>query len=81
MAVTDAAYYETYRKAVYLNGAKFLEALRKRLGDDAFFAFLRAYATQMASQRATADDFFRILQEQTTVDFSDILSAYFGKVH
>ena len=81
MAVTDAAYYETYRKAVYLNGAKFLEALRKRLGDDAFFAFLRAYATQMASRRATADDFFRILQEQTTVDFSDILSAYFGKVH
>ena len=81
MQVTDASYYEAYRKAVYLNGAKFMEALRKRLGDDAFFAFLRTYATQMTSRRATADDFFNILYQQTTTNLSDILSAYFHKSH
>jgi hypothetical protein len=81
MQVTDASYYEIYRKAVYLNGAKFMEALRKRLGDEAFFAFLRNYATQMTSRRATADDFFNILRQQTTIDFSDILSTYFREPH
>jgi hypothetical protein len=77
MPVTDAPYYEAYRQAVYLNGAKFMESLRRRLGDEAFFVFLRAYASQMTSRRATADDFFNILRQQTTADFSDLLSVYF----
>jgi aminopeptidase N len=77
MAVTDAPYYEAYRKAVYLNGAKFMEALRKRLGDETFFAFLRAYATQMTSRLATTNDFFDILHSQTDVDVSDLRAAYF----
>lgn len=81
LPVTDATYYEAYRKAVYLNGAKFMEALRKRIGDEAFFAFLHSYATQMTSRRATANDFFKILRQQTAADLSDLLSAYFQNPH
>jgi hypothetical protein len=79
LAVMDAAYYEAYRKAVYLNGAKFMEALRRRLGDEAFFAFLRSYAAQMTSRRATAVDFFGILRQQTNIDVSDLFATYFHK--
>jgi hypothetical protein len=69
--------FRTYADAVYLRGAQFLEALRGRMGDDAFFAFLKDYAGQMAGKRATPADFFRILGEHTSADLSDIISSYF----
>jgi len=69
--------FRTYANAVYLRGAQFLQALRERVGDEAFFAFLKDYAAQMAGQRATAADFFRILGEHTSADISDIISEYF----
>jgi hypothetical protein len=71
----------TYANAVYLRGAQFLDDLRKRVGEDAFFTFLKDYAVQMAGKRATADDFFRILRQHTSVDFSGIQQTYFQKQH
>ncbi len=75
--VAKAGGYEPYRQAVYLRGAKFLEALRQRIGDETFFAFLKDYAAQMAFKRATAADFFAILRQHTSVDISDIIGKYF----
>ncbi|MGD0610788.1 MAG: M1 family aminopeptidase [Anaerolineales bacterium] len=69
--------YRTYTNAVYLRGALFLEAIRQRVGDVVFFAFLRDYADQMAGKRATAADFFRILRQHTPVDISGIISSFF----
>ncbi|MGB8213308.1 MAG: M1 family metallopeptidase [Anaerolineales bacterium] len=71
----------TYTNAVYLRGVQFLQALRGRIGDEAFFAFLKDYATQMAGQRATSADFFRILRLHTNASLSDIISAYFQNPH
>jgi len=51
------------------------------VGDEAFFAFLKDYAVQMAGKRATSVDFFRILRQHTGADISDILSAYFRNSH
>lgn len=73
--------FRTYANAVYLRGAQFLQALRERIGDAAFFAFLKDYAAQMAGKRATSADFFRILRKHTTVDFSDIQKTYFQVQH
>jgi Peptidase family M1 domain len=75
--IYNAGAFRTYVNSVYLNGANFMDALRLRIGDDAFLAFLHDYAVQMAGRRATADDFFRILRQHTAVDFSDIESEYF----
>jgi hypothetical protein len=75
--IYNAGAFRPYVNSVYLHGADFLDALRIRIGDDAFFAFLHDYATQMSGRRATADDFFRILRQHTTVDFSDIETEYF----
>lgn len=69
--------FRTYANAVYLRGAQFLEALRGRIGDQAFFTFLKDYAAQMSEKRATADDFFRILRTHSSVDIADIISSYF----
>jgi hypothetical protein len=71
--------FRTYANAVYLRGAQFLEALRRRVGEDVFFAFLKDYASQMAGKRAVADDFFRILRQHTNLDFSDIQRTYFQR--
>lgn len=75
--IYTAGAFRPYVNAVYLRGALFLDALRRRVGEEVFFAFLRDYAARMAGRRASADDFFRILREHTSVDFFDIGSAYF----
>jgi hypothetical protein len=69
--------YRPYRDAIYLNGALFLEALRKQVGDEAFFAFLKDYVAQMSGKIATRSDFFRILKEHSTADLSPLLQTYF----
>jgi aminopeptidase N len=80
-SIYDLGSFRPYTDAVYLRGAEFMEDLRVRVGDEAFFAFLKDYAAQMAYQRATAEDFFRILRQHTDVDFSDIVSSYFQYSH
>jgi hypothetical protein len=79
--IYHAAGYRPYVNAVYLRGAQFLEALRVRMGDEAFFAFLKDYAGQMAGRRATADDFFRILRLHTDADLTGLIRVYFQNEH
>jgi hypothetical protein len=79
--VADYVQFVPYTNATYRMGAHFFEALRQRIGDEAFFAFLKDYATQMEGKIATDDDFFRILRAHTSVDFSDVIAKYFSKAH
>ncbi len=72
---TDA--FQAYANAVYLRGALFLRDLRARIGDEAFFAFLRDYAAQMSGKIATGEDFFRLLSAHTQADVSDLKQEYF----
>ncbi|RME06111.1 MAG: hypothetical protein D6803_07350, partial [Anaerolineae bacterium] len=69
--------YLPYRNAVYLNGARFLEDVRQSIGDEAFFAFLRAYAETYRGQIATGADFFALLRQFSSVDLSAITQQYF----
>jgi hypothetical protein len=77
ISIYDAGGYIPYTNTVYLGGAHFLDDLRTRLGDQAFYAFLQDYLKQENGRIATADDFFRILRADTQVDFSDLLKKYF----
>ena len=52
-------------------------SLRARIGDEAFLAFLRDYAAQGKDRIVNANDFFRILDEHTDVNYSDIVHRYF----
>jgi aminopeptidase N len=79
--IYDAQGFETYRVSVYLRGAHFFEELRARIGDDAFFAFLQDYLAQERGKIATSKDFFRILKEHTSTDYSDIVRQYFQNIY
>jgi len=76
-SVYDFATFRAYVNAVYLNGANFLDDLRSRMGDQAFFAFLEDYATTYAHGHATGQDFFAMVRRHTDRDFSDIIRTYF----
>lgn len=73
--------YRQYVNAVYLRGAKFLDDLRTRIGDEAFFAFLQDYLNQFKGKRATAEDFFTVLRQHTDTDISDLMNEYFQEQH
>jgi hypothetical protein len=81
ISIYEGLSFRPYTNAVYLRGAKFMENLRTRMGDEAFFAFLKDYATQMSHKVATGDDFFRILYTHTSADISDIVATYFQNPH
>jgi hypothetical protein len=72
---------DNYWRTVYFNGAHFLEDLRTRIGDEAFFAFLSDYSMQMDGKIATPQDFFSILRQHTSVDFSDLIATYFTNAY
>ncbi|HEY2982314.1 MAG TPA: M1 family metallopeptidase [Anaerolineales bacterium] len=79
--IYDGQGFRLYTNAVYFRGAHFLEELRTRIGDEAFFAFLQDYVSQERGHIATTADFFRILHTHTQADFTDIVRHYFQNVY
>lgn len=75
--IYDTAAFRAYVNAVYFQGAKFLEGLRSRMGDAAFLAFLQDYYARNRGRIATSSDFFALLAEHTSTDYSDLIRAYF----
>ncbi len=75
--IYDGLNDDNYKRTVYFNGAVFLQELRGRIGDESFLDFLQDYYLQNRGRIASADDFFRILDEHTDVDYSDIVRGYF----
>jgi len=78
-SIYDYIGYRAYRDAVYLNGQEFLQAVRQRIGDQAFFAFLKDYIARYRRQIATGEDFFTLLASHSSVDITELLAEYFGK--
>jgi len=76
--VYDGQNDDNYKHIVYFNGAHFLQDLRQRIGDEAFQSFVQDYFVQNRGRIATREGFFRILDEHTDVDYSDIVRAYFN---
>ena len=75
--IYDGQGFRPYTNAAYFQGAHFLEDLRARIGDDAFFAFVQDYYSQGGGKVVTAADFFRILGGHTSTDYSDLVRQYF----
>jgi hypothetical protein len=70
--------FRPYVNAVYLRGVSFLDALRQRIGDASFFAFLEAYSkTNDQEVFRTTTKFFRLLDMYTNEDLSGLISGYF----
>jgi hypothetical protein len=71
--------YLTYRDSIYLEGAQFMEDLRKLIGDEAFFTFLRDYVETNKYQLSSTEKFFTILEKHTSQDLTTLKQTYFSK--
>jgi hypothetical protein len=67
----------SYMEAVYRRGAMFLADLRRSMGREEFYAFLRDYCQSQAHELSTGADFFSILSRHTDDDLSPLLEEYF----
>ncbi|MGE5462749.1 MAG: M1 family metallopeptidase [Syntrophothermus sp.] len=76
-AIYDAGGQRPYWDKVYLTGARFFEDLRKQVGDELFFKFLKDYYTQYVGKRANSTDFFRVFHANTAADITDLMVKYF----
>lgn len=77
VTIYEYADYEYYRRAVYLRGVQFLQAVRDQVGDEAFFAFFRDYYSAGKNQVVTAELFFETLERVTMIDSDLIRDQYF----
>jgi hypothetical protein len=60
-SIYDFSEERPYINAVYLQGAKCLQTIRDKIGDEAFFDVLMAYSQMKEHDIRTAEDFFSIL--------------------
>lgn len=73
--------FRPYTNSTYFQGAYFLEKVRERIGDEAFFAFIQAYLNEGRGKIVTANDFFRLLRASTGADISDLINQYFRGIY
>lgn len=73
--------FRPYTNATYFQGAHFLNQLRERIGDEAFFAFLQDYIAQGENKIFTAHNFFSILSQHTKSDYADLVRQYFRNLY
>jgi hypothetical protein len=67
----------SYLNSVYNQGARFLDALRQRIGRIAFDAFLRRWYQRGSFQLITTQDFFDTLKPYTTPAVLSLKRLYF----
>lgn len=68
-----------YINAVYLRGATFQQALREKVGDEAFFAALKSYADNTNGDFfRDSDAFFNAFEAYTDVNLELLVSRYFN---
>lgn len=80
-ATVDSSVYQfssirEYINAVYLRGARMLDALRRDLGTDAFFDWLRRYAAAGAGRVVTPDLFWSLLSPSELARTQNTRAAY-----
>jgi aminopeptidase N len=65
-----------FSESVYVRGAMALEALRQRIGDEAFYATLRAWVAQRAYGNGTIDEFIALAEAQSAEDLDGLFQTW-----
>ena len=76
-SIYDFFGFRAYVNATYLRGAEFLQVVRVRMGDKAFFEFLQDYIHRYQDNLASADGFFATLLVHSKTGFEDLQAEYF----
>jgi len=72
----DPGPQQLFGQGVYAQGAWTLHALRLRVGDDAFFAILRAYYDRFSYGSASTADFIAAAEDISGEDLTDFFDAW-----
>ncbi len=75
--IYDFADTPSYINQVYAQGASFVGDLRALMGDQAFFAFVKAYRAANDGRIATRANFFAAVRAHTDADLTPLLDVYF----
>ncbi len=67
---------DLFNNGVYLRGALTLHALRKAVGDDAFFRILQTYAARYRYGNASTDDFRAVAEDVSGQDLHALFDAW-----
>jgi aminopeptidase N len=67
---------DLFNRGVYLQGAWVLHALRLEVGDETFFAILRAYYDRFQYANASTADFMAVAEEVSGQDLSALFDAW-----
>jgi aminopeptidase N len=65
---------------LYKRGALFLHALRRTVGDDAFFGLLRAWTSRFAHGSATTEEFVALAAEQCGAEVGSLVDPWLRDV-
>ena len=76
-SIYDYGVESHYFAIVYRKGAMFLDDLRKTMGDDAFFGFLREFVAKYQLKIATGYDFLDLAQARAGADLRPLIARYF----
>ncbi len=79
LGVGDYPDENTYALIVYWKGALFFDALRQRIGDQAFFAFLKAYYAEYRYSTATSQDFQASAEATCSCDLQALFDLWVYK--
>lgn len=75
--IYEHAGFRSYVNAVYLRGALFMEEVRRQMGNEPFWGFLREYAILNAGRFVTADDVFARMRQHSPIDINTLKAAFF----
>lgn len=76
LVLTDPGAHRTFDDRVYKRGALTLHALRRAVGDDLFFALLRAWVDRHRFGVVTTADFLSLVRDETAVDPEELLGPW-----
>lgn len=76
LVLADPGAEDMFDDRVYKRGALTLHAIRLTVGDDAFFAMLRAWATEKSHSTVTTDDFIAFASSRTRHDLAPLISSW-----
>lgn len=72
----DPGVTDVFDDRVYKRGALTVHAVRKRLGDSAFFALLQAWVQVFSGRNVTTDDFVAFTRQETSVRIDDLIEQW-----
>jgi len=76
VVIGDPGVDDLFDGAVYVRGAMTLQALRNRVGDDAFWTTLHLWTEQHAFATGTTDGFITLAEQVSGQDLSDLFDVW-----